>query len=55
MFTALVFYSYRHQVTSLTFIEPDHAMVLSVSCHSAICDDSGLYALAKAVFERAQR
>ena len=53
MFTKLVFFSYRNQVVSLTFVEPDHAMVLSLSCHSETCDDNALYELAKIAYTRA--
>jgi hypothetical protein len=53
MFTKLAFFSYRNQVISLTFVEPDHAMVLSLSCHSQTCDDNSLYELAKTAYVRA--
>lgn len=53
MFTKLTFFSYRNQVISLTFVEPDHAMVLSLSCHSQTCDDNSLYELAKTAYTRA--
>jgi hypothetical protein len=54
VFTKFIFFSYRNQVTSLTFLEPGKAMVLSLSCHSQVCDDSSLYALAESVFNRAK-
>lgn len=54
VFTKFAFYSYRNQVTSLTFLEPGKSMVLSISCHSQICNDASLYALAQSVFNRAK-
>jgi len=53
MFTDVVFFSYRNQVSTLAFVEPDHQMVISVSCHSQACDDTGLYDLAKTAYARA--
>jgi len=53
MFTNIMFFSYRNQVSTLAFVEPDHAMVVSVSCHSQSCDDTGLYELAKLAYARA--
>jgi len=54
VFTKFIFFSYRNQVTSLTFLEPGKGMVLSLSCHSQVCDDASLYALAQSVFKRAK-
>ena len=53
MFSDLVFFSYRNQTTNLTFVEPDHAIVISVTCHTESCDDTSLYELAKTAYIRA--
>jgi hypothetical protein len=52
-FVRPTFFSLRNQVTCLTFLEPDHAMVISVSCHTESCSDTALYGLAKIVYARA--
>ena len=55
MFSKYLFFSYRNQVISLTFLKAEKAMVLSLSCHTEVCDDTALYELAKAVDGRASR
>jgi hypothetical protein len=55
MFVKYLFFSYRNQVISLTFLRADKAMVLSLSCHTEVCDDTALYELAKAVDGRVSR
>ncbi|MBM4353509.1 MAG: hypothetical protein FJ109_06880 [Deltaproteobacteria bacterium] len=53
MFVANLFFSYRNQINALTFLEPDRAMVLILSCHKDVCTDTALYNLAAAVHVRA--
>jgi len=53
MFVSNLFFSYRNQVNALTFLEPDRAMVLIVSCHKDVCSDTALYNLASAIHARA--
>lgn len=54
LFTKFIFFSYRNQVSSLVFMEPNHSMVLALSCHSRVCDDTRLLNLARSVFNRAR-
>ncbi len=54
MFVSNLFFSYRNQVNALTFLEPDRAMVLVLSCHTEVCSDTALYNLAAAVHAKAR-
>ena len=54
VFTKFVFFYYRNQVNGLVFIESGRSMVISVACHSEVCNDTALYELAKAAYSRAQ-
>jgi len=54
LFTKLTFFSYRNQVSSLVFLEPDRSMVLAVSCHTQVCDDTKLLNIARSVFSKAR-
>jgi len=54
MFVPNLFFSYRNQVNALTFLEPDRAMVLILSCHKDVCSDTALYNLATSVHARAR-
>ncbi len=52
MFTKFVFFSNRNQVSTLTALREEKSTVLSISCHSEICDDTALYEMAKTAFGR---
>ncbi len=54
MFTKFVFFSYRNQVSTLTALHEKESTVISVSCHSEVCDDTALYEMAKTAFGRIQ-
>lgn len=54
MFTGHMFFSYRNQVSTLTALAEQQGVVISVSCHSDICDDTALYELTKTAFGRIQ-
>lgn len=52
MFSKFVFFSYRNQVSTLTALSAEESTVLSVSCHTDVCDDTALYEMAKTAFSR---
>jgi hypothetical protein len=54
MFAKSIFFSYRNQVSTLTALHEGSNAVVSVSCHSEVCDDTALYELAKTAYGRIQ-
>ncbi len=54
MFAKNVFFSYRNQVSTLTALHEGSNAVVSVSCHSEVCDDTALYQMAKTAYGRIQ-